>query len=1135
MAESLQPGPRGIIAYFTRHRTAANLLLVIMVVLGLTAMTQIRSQFFPDVVIENVQVSVRWDGAGPEDMDIAVIALLEPVLLDIEGVESSRSTAREGQATIRLEFEPGWDMARAADDVKVAVDGVTDLPDGIDDPVVRRSAWRDRVTDVIIYGPVSTDQLGRFTDEFVAKLFRRGITRTTIRGIAAPEIVIEVPEAALIRNDISLREIAVAVGAEVEADPAGDVAGGAARVRTGIEKRAAEEIGRVAVRSLPDGSKVRVEDIGRVLESGAGRDRSYWVGEHPAVSIRVDRADFGDAISMQAEVAAVAEEMQETLPEGVTITLIRTRAEAISERLEVLFDNGLLGLLLVLGLLFLFLNARTAFWVAAGIPVAMLAAVAFMYAAGLTINMVSLFGLIICLGFVVDDAIVVGEHADFRHRRLGESPAMAAERAAIRMAPLVFAATVTTVIAFFGLTLVGGRFGDLIGDLPFTVIVVLLASLAECFLILPNHMSHALVSVGRRRWYDWPNMLFNRLFSWFRDQMFRRIMRGVLALRYPILAGAVLLLAWQGALLIRGDVVFRFFNAPETGSVSGNISMLPGASREDTLVMVRELQRAVTVTSEAFEQRYGVDPVTFTLAEVGGNTGRGLAGADSKDTDLLGSIAVELIDADSRPYTSFAFVAALQDEVKRHPLLEALSFRGWRRGPGGDSLSVELTGSDATTLKAAAVATQEALLPYPEVSALEDDLAFDKEELILDLTPQGRALGFTIDGIGAELRGRLNGINAARFASGSRTSEIIVRLPESELTADFLDRTRMRTSAGDYVPLSDIVSVSTRLGFSTIRRVNGLRVVTVTGDVSEDDPERAEAVGKELAERILPEIAAEYGVAFRISGQAEQQEQFLNDALFGYTLCLLGMYLALAWIFASWTRPLVVLAVIPFGLVGAIYGHHQWAVPFSIFSVIGLIGLSGIIINDAIVLVSTVNEYARSRALAPAIVDAACDRFRPVLLTTLTTVLGLLPLLYESSRQALFLKPTVITLSYGLGFGLFIVLLLVPSLLGVQADVGRLLTSLRRGLVDRRTGVVGRLVLATVSLKSAAIIAGTTGYLAFTSELHPALAERIPPTVPAAAGAALAMVTGIVLVLVVWIPLSVLLLRGVRRSSRRAT
>ncbi len=337
-------------------------------------------------------------------------------------------------------------------DVETAVAGVTNLPEGADDPEIERGGWGDRVTDVVIWGPVGVEQLGRYADEFVAALYRAGITRTTIQGIADPLIRIEVPEAALIRHGIGLREVADVVAAGTVGAPAGEVTGDSTRLRAGSERREAEAIGALPVRTDADGGQLLVRDVALVTAEGADSGRAYFRDGHPAVSIRVDRSDQGDAIAMQRDVRTVAATLAETLPEGVEIELVRTRAEAITDRLDLLLTNGLMGLALVVGLLFLFLNARTAFWVAAGIPVAMTAAIGLMYLSGLTLNMISLFGLILCLGLVVDDAIVVAEHADWRFRRLGEAPAVAAESAARVMALPVFSAMVTTVLAFFGLT-----------------------------------------------------------------------------------------------------------------------------------------------------------------------------------------------------------------------------------------------------------------------------------------------------------------------------------------------------------------------------------------------------------------------------------------------------------------------------------------------------------------------------------------------------------------------------------------------------------------------------------------------------------------------------------------------------------
>ena len=621
------------------------------------------------------------------------------------------------------------------------------------------------------------------------------------------------------------------------------------------------------------------------------------------------------------------------------------------------------------------------------------------------------------------------------------------------MALPVFAATLTTVIAFFGLVAIGGRFGSLIADIPFTVIMVLTASLIECFIILPNHMAHSLSSGDKKHWYDAPSRVVNRGFEWMRDGFFRGFIGWVVRARYVVIAGAIALLATQAVFLISGQVPWRFFNSPEQSSVTGNFAMLSSAKREDGLAMMREMQRAVDEIGKEYEEKHGRNPIKFAIAEIGGNSGRPLPGSDTKTPDQLGGISLELIDPDLRPYSSFAFVADLQDRVRKHPLAETVSFRGWRGGPGGDALDVQFYGASAETLKAASEDLKTALTRFSIVSAVEDDLSYDKEELILELTPQGQALGFTIDGLGAVLRNRLNGIEAATYPMGPRSATIRVELPGDELTADFLERTQLRTASGTYVPLADIVSVQRREGFSTVRRENGIRLISVTGDISEDDPKAAEQVMEALEKEILPEIASIRQVDFRLAGLSEQENNFLNDARTGLILVLTGIYLVLTWVFSSWTRPVVIMAIIPFGLVGTIFGHYVESVPMSMFTIVGLLGMTGIIINDSIVLITTIDEHAKTRGLIPSVIDGVSDRLRPVMLTTMTTVLGLLPLLYERSSQAQFLKPTVITLVYGLAFGMILVLLVVPALVVIQNDVKTMIKSLRFAMRARRQNI----------------------------------------------------------------------------------
>ncbi|WP_298985419.1 efflux RND transporter permease subunit [uncultured Roseibium sp.] len=1044
-------GPRfaSFLDYMVRHRTAANLLLLLMLLAGIAASTQIRTQFFPDFVREEVDVEINWPGAGPEDLDQSVVEILGPQLLAINGVDEATSVAREGTVSIELEFEDDWNMGQATDDVKAAVDQArSSLPEGIEEPVVTRGVYRDRVTDVVIFGPVDIDQLARFAEDLQTTLFRQGVTRVSIQGLANPIIRVNVGEDMLVRHDMTLREIADVVEAEMETTPAGDVSGGGARLRTGQTRRSEQDLGEIVLKAPSQGEKLQLRSVAEIVTEGVESGRAYYHKGMPAAVLRVDRSAQGDTISIQRDVERITAEFQETLPEGVKVQLTRTRSQNIIDRMNILIENGAFGLSLVLAFLFLFLSSRTAFWVAAGIPVAMAATIGLMYAFGLTLNMVSVFALIICLGIVVDDAIVVGEHADSLHRR-GYPPAEAASLAARRMTAPVFSASITTLIAFVGLIAIGGRFGTLIADIPFTVAVVLVASLVESFLILPAHMNHALSASKKTHWYDLPNRLFNRGFVWFRENLFRRFVDWLITVRYPVIGFAVMVLLLSLTLFVDGSVRWRFFNAPERAVVSASIAMMPGSEREDTKAMIAELERALDVVNTRYQEEYGTEPVSFALSTVGGTAGRGLSGADSKDVDQLGGISIELLDPDLRPYSAFQFIGDWREEIRRPPLLETLALRGERSGPGGDAIDVKLYGSSTENLKAAAEFLKQALAPMEGVSALEDTLAYDKPELSLTLTPRGEALGFTTDDVAQMLRNRLEGIEVAEFPVGRRTAKVKVLMPDDETDASFLSSTRIRTNSGTYVSLSEIVNVESSYGFASVRRSDGLRTLRVTGDVSEDDPEAAARVTSILESELLPQLSSDFDVESEMSGLAEQERSFLSDAMLGFALCLAGIYLTLCWIFESWTRPLMIMIIIPFGAIGMLWGHYLHGLPLSMFSVVGFIGMSGIIINDSIVLVTTIDEYAKNHPFRQALVQGVCDRLRAVVLTTATTVFGLAPLLFETSRQALFLKPTVITLAYGLGVGLFLVILLVPTLLALQSDFGQSVSSGRRLLKIR--------------------------------------------------------------------------------------
>lgn len=1032
----------GALGYFVRHRTAANLLLLMMLIAGLFAGTRIRAQFLPDITVDIINVTIVWSGAGPKEMDQAIVSRVEPRLRAVEGVKSVRAVSRQGRATLRLEFQPGMDTTQAAVDVKSALDEVRDLPADVEAPIIRPARWRDRVTDVMITGPVSAELLNRYAEQFQTLLFRKGVTLATIDGISAPELRIDVRAHDLQRYGITLDEIAAAIRSETATQPIGQIETTRARIRTTQTDLTAEAIAGLTVRALSDGTKVALRDVADITEEGLDRKVALFNEGRPAVILHVFRDVRGDAIALQGAVEQAMSETAPNLPDGVTVQLVNPRAKAISDRLDILIRNGLSGLAIVLLLLFLFLSARTAFWVAMGIPAAMAASVALMYAFGLTFNMVSLFALIICLGIVVDDAIVVGEHADHL-ARAGIPPAEAATRAADRMAAPVFSASITTVIAFAVLALIGGRFGKLIADLPFTVAVVILASLIESFLILPAHMRHALAHSGKRQLLDLPSTYVNRGFNWFRDTLFRPAIRFLLTIRYPVIAATLLLLSISISSIYDGTVRWRFFSSPERATIRANIAMLDNASRSDTKAVMAELDRALKVVNERYAAKYGTAPVNIALAKVGGTTGRGLKSAAHKDRDLLGSYNIELIDPDRRPYSARTFIGDWRTEIQSHPLLEVMALRGDRSGPGGDDINVKLTGADEAILKTAAEDIKAAIAHFPGANGVEDDLSYDRPELVVTLKPKGEALGFDTATIARALRQQIDGIEAVKLARGTQEVIARVRLPKSELGPSYLHQASIAVPGGGFATLSEVATIREVQGFASILRENGERRVTVTGDLS-DNAAAANEVMTALTRDILPDIAARYGITYQLGGLSEQEREFMTDATAGFLLALASIYFTLAWIFSSWARPLVVMLVIPFGMIGMIWGHWWHGISLSMFSVVGMIGMAGIIINDSIVLVTTIDERARKTSLLTAIVDGTADRLRAVLLTTLTTVGGLAPLLMETSRQALFLKPTVITLVYGLGFGMVLVLLLTPALIAVSHDLSQSFASFRR-------------------------------------------------------------------------------------------
>jgi len=1025
------PGSGGLIGLFARHRTAGNLLMIVMLLAGVVALTKLKRQFFPDFGIDVIAVGVVWPGATALDVEANIVAALEPELTVLDSVKRVTSSSAEGAASIAVEFEPGSDMQAAQSEVEQAVAQVTSLPEDSERPTVRRVIRYDSITRLVLSGPVDEATLGLWAKTIRDELLERGVDRVTYFGRRSQVIEVELAPALLRQLGLTVADVAGRIRNQAQDIPAGDL-GGAFELqpRAMGQPHSAVEVAAIPLITAAEGRRIRLGDLARVEE---GFDEREPVGRRhglPAIELHVQRALSADALEVSAIVEAYLEEIDERLPPALTLERYDYVASLIEDRIALLLKNGASGLVLVLAILFLFLNARVAFWVALGIPVSMAAMLAMLWAFGMTINMISLFAMLLAIGIVVDDAIVVGEHSVSLNER-GLPPDEAAPLAALFMAAPVTSASLTTIAAFLPLLVIGDIIGAIIREIPVVVIMVLVASLIECLLILPSHMRHALSGMK-----DTPSRFrraFNAGFNRLRDGPYRRLIAIAIAWRYATLALALGCFVLTLGLIAGGRIGFVFFQGPEADRLEANLAMAPGTPRERTAEALALIEAAAYRTAERLAPDQA-ELLVMVLTRLGQSVGS-TPGLPQGSGDEIGGLEVELVPADQRDLLASEFVAAWREAVPPLPGAESFTIRERLGGPPGREVDIRLRGAIAPEqLKAAALEVRALLERLGGVSEIGDDLDYGKEEILVRLTPRGEAMGFTTERLGRQLRDAFEGTVARRFARGDEEVEIRVRYAAAARSDAQLERLILEGPTGEAVRLGEVASLEEARGFARIKRRDGQREVAITAELDE-----AVILLDQVQEAIegdLAAIAGRYGVSHEWVGRAEEQRNTLADLRLGAMIGLALIYIILAWVFASFSRPLAVMAVIPFGLVGTVIGHMVMGFDLTILSLVSLLGLSGILVNDSIIMVTTIDQR-RDAGEAPldAIVGGSTDRLRAVLLTSLTTIGGLTPLLFETSIQAQFLQPMAVTLVFGLMITTLLVLIVVPALLAVQEDL----------------------------------------------------------------------------------------------------
>ncbi len=1015
---------RDLLGIFAHHKVAANLLMSMMLLAGALALDRLNVQFFPSFDLDIITVRVVWGGASAEDVEEGITNPLEQRLRTLDKLHKMTSTSAQGISAITLELIEGTDPLLALDQARRFVDEFRNLPQDAEKPEVALATRYETVARILVTGLEDPAERRTLARRFETELLDAGIDRVAIEGLPEELIAIEVAPGRLEELGLGLDAIGERIGAFSRDQPAGQVGReeGARELR-GLDKRRDA----LAFGDLPllteDDIRVDLGDVATIRREARDGETRLSLNGQPAVELTLQRAEQGNALAAARVLTAWLEKTRPQLPPGVALTLYDESWQLIQERILLLVKNGASGLVLVVAILYLFLTGRVAFWVAWGIPTSFAATLFILYLAGGSINMISLFALIMALGIIVDDAIVVGESA-LAHYQMGEPPLLAAEGGARRMLAPVIASSLTTIAAFMPLMLVGGRIGNIMGAIPVVMISVILASLVESFFVLPGHLRHAFLHVHQAG----PGSVRARLdlgFAFLRDRLFRPLAAAAIRQRWITLSLALAALILAIGLLAGGRMKFVFFPTPEAQVIHADVTFVAGTPRARVEAFVDHLRETLARTERELDQ----GPLTRVAVAVHGAKASGGASAEQ-----LGGLKVELTAPDARTVRNEELIAAWRERIQMPAGLEAFTLTSRRMGPPGRDLTVRLTGTQADALKAAALLLTEALASLPGVGEVEDDMAYGREQLIYRLTPAGEALGLTVADLGRQLRTAFEGRLVQIFQDGPDEVEVRVRLPAAERDRlGSLSRLAIRLPTGESVPLTAVAEWRSRRGFEVLRHAEGRLAVEVSADVN---PllTSVDALIRGLEDRTLVELRRAYPlVDYSFEGRSADQRETMGDLRQGLGLGLLLIYLVLAWVFASYGWPLVVMTAIPFGLAGAIFGHWAMGLDLTLLSLFGFFALSGIVVNDSIILVNFY-QWLRTQGMAvpEALVEAACQRLRAVLLTSLTTIAGLSPLLLETSFQAQFLIPMATSIAFGLAFATVLVLLVIPALLSVH-------------------------------------------------------------------------------------------------------
>ncbi|MAZ38831.1 MAG: acriflavin resistance protein [Legionellales bacterium] len=1012
------------ITLFARHPVAANLLMLSMILTGLWALTQMNTQFLPTFSVNIITVSVEWPGASAEDVERSIVRPMETELRNVDYLKDMSSSSRIGQAKITLEFIQNSDMSAALEQVKEKIAQVRNLPDNAEEPIIKKQENFEEIAKVVFSGTQNIHELRPYIRKIEQDLLDRGIAKIEIVGLPDDEIAIQVPARNLAKLNMSLNDIANKVREESQDIPTGAIGKNSVskQLRSLQQRRTIAGFQTVPIKTDDQGQLITIGDIAYVEK----RAKEYQVQvqhlDNPAIELILYRTENSDSLKAAKVLQQWYKQIKPQLPKNMHVKIYNESWQLIKERIVLLLKNGAGGFILILILLFLFLNNRVAFWVAMGIPVSFLAAIFVLYVMGGSINMVSLFAIIMTLGIIVDDTIVVGEESLTLLQR-GYLVKEAVELGAQRMLAPIFSSSLTTIAAFLPLLLIGDIIGTILKAIPMVVIAVIIASVIECFLVLPGHLRHSFRNI-RTLHNETTHSYVSKKFEKFKEYHFKRFVTYAIEHRLITISVTIAFLFLGIGLIVGGRVNFNFFPSPDSTIISADVQFHAGTPENEIKNYMQTLSIALNKTNRQLQKDKSLVKTSVTYIYRGSE--------EKGNAPEYASMTVELVDPDARNITNKQFMEKWRSLTPVSTWIDHLIIAAPRAGPPGQDIDIQLSSDNVLTLKQAAESLKRELKKYHGVSNIMDDLPYGQEQLIFALKPQGKALGLTVDNIGRQISGAFTGALAQVYHEPNEEIEVRITLPQTERqNFKILEQFPIITPNGSVVPLYNIASFNSQRGFDVLNHTDTKLTTHVTAEVDATET-NSNKILADLSSNQLQTLAKKYNVKYSLEGRAQEQRDTLSDMRYGMILAFMLIYIILAWVFSSYIWPLIVMSVIPLGLVGAIIGHWVMGHDLTILSLFGFFGLSGIVINDSIILIVRYKELRKKHEHAhDAIIEASCQRLRAVLLTSLTTIAGLTPLMFERSLQAQFLIPMAISITFGLAFATLLILVLIPTLLSM--------------------------------------------------------------------------------------------------------